>query len=574
VFELKDDNTPNSSESNLNIFSIRHLGLVMSSTLKRNLGRIRQVINVASKHGFLRIIKRIGLKNLVTMKPTKFESVGDEPVRVRKMLEELGPTYVKIGQTLSMRPDLIPPEYVKELSQLYDEAAPIPFDEIKKRVESELGKTLDEVFKSFDEKSIASASMGQVHKAELLDGTKVVVKVQRPGIREIIDTDIDIVYFFANLAEKNIPSMKTFRPVEVVRELEEMLHNEINYLLEAKNAERIYMNFQKVPWVKIPKIFPELCTKRILTMELIEGHRLTKRGLKVKGIENKKIATLIARAMVKQLFQDGFFQADPSPGNIFVIDNKSIAFVDFGAMGKISQSRRKQLMEMLVGVATNDVDSVLSSLLEMSDIEGEIDKEALKRDITGLLEYYHEEKPTVYDIEIADGIIELSRKYDIRLPADFTLLERALFETESTCRLLDPDFDLLKASAPIIREVTMERIGPKEQIQEFIRNLKKYEKLFKYLPTRIDKILNKLEAGELTVKMDVRGVTHMETKIGEVFRSLEIGLIVFALIIALTVIYISEKSMGTSNYLFFLFLIFIGWILVNFFRSIKIKGRS
>ncbi|MCK5561488.1 MAG: AarF/ABC1/UbiB kinase family protein, partial [Thermoplasmata archaeon] len=348
------------------------------------------------------------------------------------------------------------------------------------------------VFKSFDEKSIASASMGQVHKAVLLDGTKVVVKVQRPGIREIIDTDIDIVYFFATLAEKNIPSMKTFRPVEVVRELEEMLHNEINYLLEAKNAENMYVNFQKVPWVKIPKIFPELSTKRILTMELIEGHRLTKRGLNVKGIDNKKIATLIARAMVKQLFQDGFFQADPSPGNIFVIDNKTIAFVDFGAMGKISQSRRKQLMEMLVGVATNDVDSVLSSLLEMSDIEGEIDKEALKRDITGLLEYYHEEKPTVYNVEIADGIIELSRKYDIRLPADFTLLERALFETESTCRLLDPDFDLLKASAPIIREVTMERIGPKEQIQEFIRNLKKYEKLFKYLPTRIDKILNKL----------------------------------------------------------------------------------
>ncbi len=508
------------------------------------------------------------------MKPTQFESVGDEPERVRKMLEELGPTYVKIGQVLSMRPDLIPPEYVKELAQLYDEAAPLPFEEIKKRVESELGKNLNEIFKSFVEKPIAAASMGQVHKATLLDGTKVVVKVQRPGIREIIDTDIDIVYFFANLAEKNIPSMKTFRPVEVVRELEEMLHNEINYLLEAKNAERMYMNFQKIPWVKVPKIFPELCTKRIITMELIEGHRLTKRGLNVKGIDNKKIATLIARAMVKQLFQDGFFQADPSPGNIFVVDNDTIAFVDFGAMGKVSQSRRKVLMEMLVGVATNDVESVLSSLLEMSDIEGEIDKEALKRDIAGLLDYYHEEKPTVYDIEIADNIIELSRKYDIRLPADFTLLERALFETESTCRILDPDFDLLKAAAPIIREVTMEHIGPKERIQELIRNLKKYEKLFKFLPSRIDKILNKLEAGELTVKMDVRGATHLETKIEEVFKSMEIGIIAFALILALTVIYISERSMGTNEYIFFLFLVLIGWLLVNYFRSIGKKGRS
>jgi len=541
----------------------------MSSTLTRNLSRIKQVINVATKYGFLRIIKRIGLFNLVTMKPTKFEAEGDEPVRVRKMLEELGPTYVKIGQVLSMRPDLIPPEYVKEFSNLYDKAAPLPFEKIKKRVESELGKPLEEVYKSFIETPIASASMGQVHKAELLDGTKVVVKVQRPGIREIIDTDIDIVYFFANLAEKNIKSMRTFRPIEVVHELETMLHNEINYLFEAKNAERIYMNFTKVPWVKIPKVFPEYSTKRILTMELIEGKRLTKKGFSAKGIDNKKIATLIARAMVKQLFQDGFFQADPSPGNIFVIDNETISFVDFGAMGKVSQGRRKLLMEMLVGIATNDVDSVVSSLLEMSDIEGEIDKKALKRDVAGLLDYYHEEKPTVYDMQIADNIVELSRKYDIRLPADFTLLERALFETESTCRLLDPDFDLFKAAAPIIREITMEKLGPKEQIQDLIRTLRKYQKLFKYLPSRIDKLLTKLESGEFTVKMDIRGATNLEARLSSMVKRIEFGLIIFALIIAVTIVYVSDQDMTTGVYVFLLFVILLIWILVNFFRTVR-----
>jgi ubiquinone biosynthesis protein len=539
------------------------------STLKRNLNRIRQVINVATKHGFLRVIKRIGLRNLVSLKPTKFESKGDEPVRVRKMLEELGPTYVKIGQTLSMRPDLIPPEYVRELAQLYDQATPEPFDVVKKRVESELGKPLDKVFKSFSEEPIAAASMGQVHKAILLDGSKVVVKVQRPGIREIIDTDIDIVYFFANLAEKNIPSMRTFQPVEVVRELEDMLHKEINYLLEAKNAEKLYMNFQNISWVKIPKIYPELSTKRILTMELIEGKRLTKKGLNVKGINNKKIAILIARSMVKQLFQDGFFQADPSPGNIFVLDNDTIGFVDFGAMGKVSQARRKTLMEMLVGIATNDPDSVLSSLLEMSEIEGEIDKQTLKRDIIGLLDYYHEEKPTVYDLQIADNIVELSRKYDIRLPADFTLLERALFETESTCRILDPDFDLLKAAAPIIKEVTMEKFGPKEQIQELVRSLRRYQKLFKYLPSRVEKLLNKIEAGELTVKMDIRGATHLETRLGDLFKRIEFGLIIFALILATTIIFVADEGMSSGTYIFLLFLILLTWVLVNFFKGLK-----
>ena len=304
-------------------------------------------------------------------------------------------------------------------------------------------------------------------------------------------------------------------------------------------------------------------------MEMIEGKRLTKKGFSAKGIDNKKIATLIARAMVKQLFQDGFFQADPSPGNIFVIDNDTIAFVDFGAMGKISQMRRKLLMEMLVGVATNDSDSVVGALLEMSDIEGEIDKEALKRDVASLLDYYHEEKPTVYDMQIADNIIELSRKYDIRLPADFTLLERALFETESTCRLLDPDFDLLRATAPIIREITMEKVGPKEQIQDLIRSLRKYQKLFKYLPTRIDKLLKKLEAGELTVKMDVRGATHLETKLEDMFKRIEFGLIIFALILAVTIIYVSDRGINTGVYVFFLFVIILTWIFSNFFRNIK-----
>jgi ubiquinone biosynthesis protein len=505
------------------------------------------------------------------MKPVKFEVEGDEPERVRKMLEELGPTYVKIGQTLSMRPDLIPPEYVKEFSTLYDQASAEPFDVVKKRVESELGKDMNEVFKTFSTEPIAAASMGQVHKAELLDGTKVVVKVQRPGIREKIDTDIEIVYFFANLAAKNIPSMATFRPVEVVSELEEMLHREINYLLEAKNAERMYMNFKNVPYVKIPRVFSEFSTKRILTMEYIQGHPISKEGIKAKNIDNKKIATLIARAMVKQLFQDGFFQADPSPGNIFAISNEKIAFVDFGAMGSISSTRRRLLMDMLVAIATGDTDTVLSSLLEMSDIEGEIDKEALRRDIAGLIEYYHDEKPTVYDVQLADSIIELSRKYDIRLPADFTLLERALFETESTCRILDEDFDLIKSTWPIIQEVTMERMGPKKQLEEVVQSLKKYQKLFKYLPGRIDKILNKIESGELSVKMDVRGVTHLETKLGEVVKRIEFGLIISFLMLIVTWVYVSGKELNTGTYLFFLLIILLTWLLGNFFWNIYKK---
>jgi ubiquinone biosynthesis protein len=276
--------------------------------------------------------------------------------------------------------------------------------------------------------------------------------------------------------------------------------------------------------------------------------------------------------MVKQLFQDCFFQADPSPGNILVVNKDTIGFVDFGAMGSISHTQRKTLMDMLVGIALRDIDKVMSSLLEMSEIEGELDKKALKRDILGLLDYYHDEKPTVYDVQLADSIIELSRKYNIRLPADFTLLERALFETESTCRILDPDFDLIKASWPIIQEITLEKAGPKEQVQELFQVVRRYENLLKFLPGRVDKILKKIEAGELNVKMDVRGATHLETKLENIVKRIEFGIIIMAMIIAVTLVYISEKSMGTNVFILLLFIILASWLIINFFRNIKYEN--
>ncbi len=538
---------------------------------KKNIARMKQILNVAVKYGFMRIVKKIGLWNLVTMKPVKIKVEGDEPVRVRKMLEELGPTYVKIGQVLSMRPDLLPPEYIKELSSLYDSANSFEFEQVKFQIESELGKRLGEIFQSFKKEPVAAASIGQVHKAILKDGTEVVVKIQRPGIEETINTDLDIVYKLATLAEKNVPSLRTFRPVEVINELDRMLHNEMNYLIEAKNGKQIYENFQEVKYVKIPKIYEDYSTRRILVMEYIEGHHLAREGFKVDGIDNVKLSKLIARAMLKQLFIDGFFQADPSLGNIIVIDNDTIAFIDFGAMGKIDARRRQLLIEMLIAVANRDAETVTDIILEMSEVGKEFDKKEMVKDVQELLDYYYSEKPSVYDDTIANSIIDLSRKYDVRLPADFTLLERALYETESTCRSLDPNFDLLASSGPIIQDLVAQKFSPDKQLKELVQTFQKYYKMFKYLPGRVDKILKKLEAGELKVKMDVKGTTHLETRLEKMLSRIEFSLVICAMILSVTLIYMSDKSMGTGLFLLFLFMILFTWIMMNFFRSTREK---
>ncbi|UCH87927.1 MAG: AarF/ABC1/UbiB kinase family protein [Thermoplasmata archaeon] len=539
--------------------------------LGKNLKRIREIVNIAVKYGFIKTIRKLGLRNMIAMRPVTVEVSGDHAVRVRKMLEELGPSFVKIGQVLSMRPDLIPRSFVDEFSKLYDRADPFDFKEVQRIIEEELGTKMNQVFKSFDPKPIAAGSIGQVHKATLQDGSKVAVKVRRPGIEETIQSDIDIMMFFATLAEKNIAKFKTFRPREIVRELDVMLKKEMDYSLEAENGRKIYNNFSNVPSVKIPKVYEEFSTRKLLVMEFISGIRLSKNGLNVEGIDNKHIARIIAQGILKQIFDDGFFQADPSPGNIFVIDKDTVAFVDFGACGKISVRRRDQLMNILVGFASRDVDTITETLIEIADVGGDVEYNELAKDIRELVDFYHEEKPEIYDVKLSDWVIALSRKYDIRLPSDFTLLERALFETESTCRYLDPDFDLLLIAGPIISKTAISKFNPMKQMRELVVSLQKYHQMFKTLPNRVDKILKKAEKGELTLKMDVKGVSHLEYRLDKILSRLEFSLVICALILATAIIFAATENQDPTVVVFILVIIIIVWISGTIFRSIRYK---
>jgi ubiquinone biosynthesis protein len=275
--------------------------------------------------------------------------------------------------------------------------------------------------------------------------------------------------------------------------------------------------------------------------------------------------------MIKQIFEDGIFQADPSPGNIFVLDKDTVAFVDFGAVGHISKRKRELLMEMLLGFGARDSEVVTETLLEMAEIEGDFDSGELHKDIKELVDYYHDESPTIYDVNLGDWVINLSRKYDIRLPADYTLLERALFETESTCRYLDPDFDLLTAAGPLIKKTISKKLDPMAQMKNLVSDLQKYHRMFRTLPTRVDRILKKAEKGELTIKMDVKGASHMEYRLDRVLSRLAFSLVICSLILASAIIFVASKDQDPTVVVFILVIIIIVWLTVTLLRSGKPK---
>jgi len=533
----------------------------------KNLARMRRILNIAIKHGFHKVVAKIGLGPILSVRPPKFTPEEGEVVRVRKMLEELGPTYVKVGQLMSLRPDLMPQEYVEELSKLYDSAEPFPFKEVKKIVESELGMSLTQAFAKFQEKPIGSASIAQVHKALLKDGTEVAVKVQRPGVTEDIEADIDIMYRLANLAEKSIAKFRTYQATRVVKEVEKMLKEELDFRLEAQSTKRMWENFKDTSWVHIPKIHEHLCTGKIIVMDYVKGDPVTSKGFKAKGIDSQSVAKRIAQGMVMQIFEFGFFHADPSPGNILVQDSKNIAFIDFGAVGEITPQRQKVLNKILLAFIKRDAEELSKLLLEICIVEGEVNREELTNDISNLLNMYMEDKPTVYDLDVFYKIVDVSRKHGILLPADFTALEKALFETDSICTMVDPDFDFLEAMTPIATRLATEKFDLMGELQEIMVVLQDYNKLFRHLPDRLDKILRKAEAGELTVKMDIKGTPHFEDQIDKMLSRIEFSLIICFIILSTTIVYVMSDKISDTNYMLLLLLTLSVWITVILTRK-------
>ncbi len=420
----------------------------------RRYQRYIQISRTLLKYGFSEYIKtvnpwfwlaRLGLvKNQVRLRPI--------PERLRLALEELGPTFIKIGQFASTRNDILPEEITKELSKLQDSVRPVGFSEIKRIIESEIGP-ISRIFENFNTEPLGSASIAQVYSAQY-KGIRVIVKVRRPNIKKIIDLDIQVLKELARIAEHNIPVIKRHKPGELIETFNRMIHREIDLLNEVTNIEKFRENFQNDSRIYIPRVFHELCTSRVLVQEHIDGIKIDDvPKLKTNGNNPKLIARAGADIFLKQILIHGFFHADPHPGNLFIKDNNSLVPVDFGMVGRISPQLKAQMIDFLLGVAEMEPDRITHALLKIGIIENGFETEALKEDIFYVLNKF--EGRTLRDISVRDFINDINRvirKYQIRIPQDLLYLGKALSQIESIGRKLDPDFNTIEFLKNFARE--------------------------------------------------------------------------------------------------------------------------
>ena len=468
------------------------------------------------------------------------------PARVRLALEELGPTFIKLGQTLSTRSDIIPRGYIKELEKLQDEVPPFSYDLVLRVVQKELRANISELFQSFDEKPFAAASLGQAHKAVLKENkVKVVVKVQRPDIEKIIETDLDILFQLAHLTERYISESRLYDPVGLAEEFAKTIRMELDYGTEGRNAEQFRKNFEEDKTVYIPKIYWDMSSKYILTMEYIEGIKINNLNeLDKAGYNRKQIAKNGAKSFMKQMLIDGFFHADPHPGNMLVMEDEIIGFLDFGMMGRIDEESRDKFINLLIAVLEYDSNKTLAGMLALGFTSQEtIDTHSLKIDIAGLLAQYYDK--TLKEIVLGEFItqlVQISIKYHIKMPAELALLGKSLLTIEGIGLALDPDFNLTEIAKPYVEEIILERKNPQRFLANITSDLSEFYHLMVLIPRQMSKILKKMEESVFGLELQHQGLENLINALDKASNRLSYSLILVAIIIGSSLIMQTDKG--------------------------------
>ncbi len=500
-----------------------------------DLKRASKVIDVCFKEGLGHFIDKFGLKwhlpffkRLTFSKPEKPESV---PMRIRKTMEELGGAYVKLGQLLSIRPDLIPIEYCEEFKHLRDETAPMQFLKAKKIIEQELKQPLNKTFSYFEKYPLGSASIAQVHKAKLHSGKNAVVKVQRLGIEKEFAEDIDILYYLAHKIEKHI-NAKTFSPVLIVQEFERYTKNELNFICEAKNIDKFYQSFRDSNTVIIPKVDWMLTTQKILCMDYLDGKKLS--DIKKLSPNDKKIISKrIMDCGLKQLFELGFFHADMHPGNIIIMPNNKIGLLDFGIVGTLSQERLAQLMIAYAGIINKDTNQIIDSLISISPPSAETELDAFKEDINCILTEWHMGAQNKIRItQIAYILFETCIKHKLKIPKDLIVFGKAAMTVEGTCVEVYPDFNFTEYSKPKIAQLLQKQNTTRKIARQLLQKTAAFGENVAALPGAAVSLINKLQKEPLKLGIDNTDVRHLGLDISTSSNRLSYSMLIASLIIA------------------------------------------
>jgi ubiquinone biosynthesis protein len=509
-------------------------------TAVRDLERLRQIVGVLVRHGFGELVQRtgwgaqLGIGKRAEESEPKPISVGE---RIRLVLTELGPSFVKLGQIVSTRPDLVPAEIIDELKKLQDDVPPVAFAELLPMLERELGARPDEVFDRLEEIPLASASIGQVHRARLKqpggESLDVAVKIQRPNIKDTIERDIDLLYWMARGVERAVPESRLYSPVRLVGEFDRAITAELDFTLEADNAEKFSRNFIDFEPGKVhfPKVYRQASSKRVLTLEFLDGKKLDEAV--AAGADGEHIARQAVAIIIKQIFEDGFFHADPHPGNIIIQgppEEPLIAMIDLGLVGRLTPQLRDKTVDLMVAAASEDYRAIADALYAIGTPTKKVDRREFEAEVTVLADKYLRKQ--LKDIELSGLVRDLvngATKYGLEVPPDFVLVGKALMTVEGIGKQIYPDLDVFEEVKPYFLRLMWLRYSPEKLSHELIRGVSRLGGAAADMPMQVSEILEDLRRGDLTISTQDRSMPGALDRLGRrVFSGLVVSVLLFS----------------------------------------------
>lgn len=534
----------------------------MMISRKVSIRRYRQIIAVFTKHGLGLLMARLGIFNYLKIKQ-RIPNTDDKPgsfrlstgERLRLSLEELGPTFVKLGQILSTRPDIFPSDVVEELKKLQDSVQPFSFSEVRAIIENEFEDRLENIYKEFDEKPVAAASVSQVHRARLSSGKQVAVKVQRPGIERIIDLDLDILKDLAHFIDHHTKYGKSYDCSGMVLEFENTIKNELDFTKEAENADTFKQNFAQDEGITVPEVKWIYTTKRVLTMECIEGIRVDNYNVLDKsGIDRRILAKKLATSICNQILRDGFFHADPHSGNIQVLPDGTIVFLDLGMVGYLNEIRKRMISNFFIGVASKDSRMVVKSIIDMDTMPNRSNIKKFEKDVDKIIGKYL--TMPWNEIRTEDLLYEtfnIAFLNHIKIPREFALLAKTLGTLQGLLEKLAPDLNALVVAKPIAKKLLYQSFSAEGISNDIKKSLWNYMDLFKEFPSAMLNFLGKMEDEDFTVQFKINEIESIQRRFERVFNRMSFSVILLAVSIILAGIIIgSSLSAGTGSEMYLL----------------------